>query len=983
MKRKRPDSNLIVLLLFSFFTSAFGQLTIKSTPELDLIYFGKVHEFIVPHLERCYYNSHAHESRIFDYSTREKTTLYLHDFGDYGNAGATCSPWNYMMMELAPNNYAFETLPANERMNWTVNHEMVHIITTDQNTGSDHFYRQLFLGKVADSPEDPLSIFYSYLTTPRRLTPRWYLEGIAVFMETWLAGGRGRAQGAYDEMVFRSMVRDQAPFFNVVGLEAEGTAIDFQVGVNSYLYGTRFVSYLGYTYGPDKLLQWYKRTPGSKRYFATQFKQVYGRSLADEWSRWIEWERNWQQANLDSIRQNPVTAFRPLSKRALGSISRGYYDAARNRLITAVNYPGQVAHIASLDLATGTLDKICDVKGPMLYVVTSLAFDPATSSLFYTSDNARWRDLNVVDINTRKSRLLMKDARIGDLAFNRADSSLWGIRHFNGLSTLVRIPHPYTEWQQIYSFPYGQDVFDLDLSPDGKLLCASLVEISGQQKLISMQTAEPDSIALLFDFESSLPESFTFSADGRYLYGSSYYSGVSNIYRYDLLKKDMDILSNDESGLFRPLPISTDSLLVMRYTGQGFVPGMIAINIPEKVSAVTFLGTQLVKKHASVQKWMIGSPRRINLDSLHISTRPYHSLRHMRLTSAYPIVQGYKENAAVGYRANLADLIGIASLELAALYSPDQNLPSSERLHLGLDFRYWQWHLNASLNGTDFYDLFGPTKVSRKGYTVGLEHFRSLIYDKPRTLDLTIGVKHFGGLEKLPDYQNISAPYSQMSSARIALDYQDIRKSLGSVDDEKGVIWQATTSAVHVNGKTHPRLYGRLDLGMPLAIGHSSIWLRSAAGYSYGSRTNPFANFFFGGFGNNWVDNGSEKRYREYYSFPGVALNEIGGKTFGKAMLEWNLPPLRFSQLGFTSFYCRWMRPALFAAAIQTNFGQTEGTPGSGELGVSRSVGSMGAQIDFRLVTLSRFDSTFSLGYALAIERARKTREFMISLKIL
>ena len=35
--------------------------------------------------------------------------------------------------------------------------------------------------------------------------------------------------------------------------------------------------------------------------------------------------------------------------------------------------------------------------------------------------------------------MLMKDARIGDLAFDRADRTLWGIRHLNGICTLVRI----------------------------------------------------------------------------------------------------------------------------------------------------------------------------------------------------------------------------------------------------------------------------------------------------------------------------------------------------------------------------------------------------------------------------------------------------------------------------------------------------------------------------------------------------------------
>ena len=48
-------------------------------------------------------------------------------------------------------------------------------------------------------------------------------------------------------------------------------------------------------------------------------------------------------------------------------------------------------------------------------------------------------------------------------------------------------------------------------------------------------------------------------------------------------------------------------------------------------------------------------------------------------------------------------------------------------------------------------------------------------------------------------------------------------------------------------------------------------------------RDDPFANFYFGGFGNNYVDHRDEKRYREYYAFPGVELNEIGGRNFVKS----------------------------------------------------------------------------------------------------
>jgi hypothetical protein len=979
---------LIIQILLFFSTSLNAQLNKLETENLTLIYFGKPHEYVVPHLARSFENSLGFHRRLFNYSPSEKVTVFLRDFSDYHYAGATSVPRNFIQIDLAPVNYIFETAPANERMNFTMNHELVHIATTDQATGRDKFFRSIFFGKVWPSADNPTSILYSFLTGPRKLSPRWYLEGLAVFLETWMAGGLGRALGAYDEMVFRSMVRDGSYIYDVVGLESEGTTIDFQVGVNSYLYGTRFVSYLAYQYGPEKVLEWASRTKGSKSYFASQFKKVYGVSLDDEWSRWIEWEHEWQQANLDSIRLNPTTPFRPISKRALGSISRTFYDSTSHNLYAAVLYPGQVAHIAAINVDTGEIEKIGEVKGPALYYASSLAYDPSNGLIFYTTDNNRWRDLNVVNLKTGKSKRFLKDVRTGDLAFNQVDKSIWGVRHYNGISTLVRIPHPYNEWNQIYSFPYGQDIFDIDISPDGSTVTAALVDISGRQKLIKMEVAKlmngETTYEVLFDFENSLPANFVFSPDGRYLYGSSYYSGVSNIYRYDFQEEDMDILSNSESGFFRPVPVSEDSLIVMRYTGEGFVPVMIANEPLENVSAIRFLGNEIVKKHPIVKDWILGSPTSINIDSLTTSSGKYNSFGSIGLTSAYPIVEGYKDFAAVGMRFNFSDLLGLTGFKMTASYSPDQDLPADERVHLGFSFHHWRWKIFATYNGADFYDLFGPTKTSRKGYSLGLQYNKNLLYDNPKTLDFNVSVTGYGGLERLPDFQNVATTFDKLLSARASFDYKYVRKSLGAVDDEKGVRWQLVSQNNYVNSEIFPRVYTNLDYGIPLPIGHSSIWLRSSAGYSFGDRDNPFVNFFFGGFGNNYVDYLTEKRYREYYSFPGVDLNEFGGKNYAKVTLEWNLPPIRFRRVGFTSFYFRWARIALFSSGIRTNLDGEKGGDPPPQFGARRTLFNVGGQIDFRIVMFSRLNSMLSFGYATAIEKDESlSKEFMFSLKIL
>jgi hypothetical protein len=152
--------------------------------------------------------------------------------------------------------------------------------------------------------------------------------------------------------------------------------------------------------------------------------------------------------------------------------------------------------------------------------------------------------------------------------------------------------------------------------------------------------------------------------------------------------------------------------------------------------------------------------------------------------------------------------------------------------------------------------------------------------------------------------------------------------------------------------------------------------LRNSAGAAFGERADEFANFYFGGFGNNYVDRGEIKRYREYYAMPGFELNEVGGRNFAATMLEWNLPPLRFNRAGSPGFYMSWARPAIFARHLTTNLDDSA---------IRREVQSAGLQVDLRFTILSRMDMTLSFGYARGFgdNVVEDQDEFMVSLKIL
>ncbi len=966
-------------LMVWVFPLLHAQLHVHQTKDLRLVYYSKAHEYVVPHIVGCFENALRFERKLFDYTPSEEVTALLQDFGDYASGAANTVPFNLMNIGIAPFSYVYETMPAEERMNLMMMHELVHVITMDKASPRDNFFRSIFFGKVAPIAEQPLSMAYGYFTGPRWYAPRWFVESIAVFLETWMAGGLGRALGAYDEMVFRTMIRDSAYIYDVVGLEAEGTKVDFQVGAASYLYGTRFTSYLALEYGPEKLIRWFNQTPDSKSHFSSQFEHVYGVPLDSEWQRWISWERSWQRANLDSLRRYPVTEFRRLTQRAVGSVSRAFVDSAGGKIYAAVNYPGQTAHLAAIDIATGSVENLQRVRGGALFYVTSLAYDPVSRTLFYTTDNNHWRDLYSYTITTGESELLIKDVRTGDCAFNRADRSLWGVRHYNGISTLVRIPYPYREWNQVNSFDYGKDIFDIDISPDGLHLVGALTHVDGTQSLIRMQTqkllAGDASADTLYDFGNSTPANFIFSGDGRYLYGSSFYSGVSNLVRYDLDAKKMDWITNGETGFFRPVPTSGDSLLTFHFTARGFEPVMVANRTITDVSAIRYLGQAIVEKFPVLQSWALPPPSTINVDSVTISKGEYRPMQNIHLASVYPVVEGYKVYPAYGMRFNFSEPLFLHRMDVSASYTPNKTVPRNERIHAAFNYTFWEWALSGTWNGADFYDLFGPTRTSRKGSSLRLDYKNFWTFEEPESMDLSANLGGYWGLERLPDYQNIAVTYDRFYSLNATLKYSLVTRSLGAVEEEEGVRWGVASLNNYVNKTIYPKIYGSLEYGLLLPIDHSSIWLRGAAGYSWGRREEPLSNFYFGGFGNNWVDHREIRRYRDYYAFPGVGLNAIGGTNFGKLLLEWVLPPLRFRQFGGEAIYCTWAQLSLISNAIVTNMDDAN---------LRSSVADFGAQLDFRVVLFSALESTFSLGYAAAVEEGQRlSREFMISLKIL
>jgi len=138
----------------------------------------------------------------------------------------------------------------------------------------------------------------------------------------------------------------------------------------------------------------------------------------------------------------------------------------------------------------------------------------------------------------------------------------------------------------------------------------------------------------------------------------------------------------------------------------------------------------------------------------------------------------------------------------------------------------------------------------------------------------------------------------------------------------------------------------------------------------------PNSYFYFGGFGNNYLDYRSSQQYRDMASFPGMKIDEISALNYGKVSMELNLTPVRFRKLGFKGLYSTYARMTIFGMGMATNLNYNQ--PQIKQLNYY----SAGSQVDIEIVIFSLLKPTLSFGYAKAYRPTNSHDEFMVSLKL-
>ena len=359
----------------------------------------------------------------------------------------------------------------------------------------------------------------------------------------------------------------------------------------------------------------------------------------------------------------------------------------------------------------------------------------------------------------------------------------------------------------------------------------------------------------------------------------------------------------------------------------------------------------------------------------------------MRFAGAYPTITGFTDAQAwnhvtpvLGYRLFFKDPVGLSSIKLDLGLSPWSNNDWKNKFHVDFEWKYYFWTLKAAWNHTDFYDLAGPMRSSRKGYMVSLayDYTNSLISPYTRTWGFSVAT--YGDMDALPLYQEIEVgDIRSMQTASIYGKISKTRTSLGGVTPEQGFILGAQGYGYLAGGSVYPSIDATADFGFLLPVDrNNSFWLRTAAGHNFGDPKAVFGNTYLGGFRNNRVDYRNAFQYRTALAMPGAAIDAIQAHSYAKATAELDLRPIRLNNFGAMFCYPTWIQCSLFGTGLST------WNPGEPQ----RMFYSAGVQLTTEVVILNYLKTTLSVGYGHlfapeGFPGGRHGNEIMFSLKLL
>jgi Tol biopolymer transport system component len=565
---------LIAVAMFMFPGSLMAQFGLYNHPELswetiETEHF-KIHyhsgEYRTPRLiAKILEEIYDPVTDAYNFEPDAKLDVVVRDHDDYSNGAAY---YYDNKIEIWASSLDFLLRGTSNWLRNVVTHEFTHMIQIQTARKLPRRIPALYLQYFGFEEERRPDVLIGF---PNRIVsypiagtvmPSWFAEGAAQYQtlkqgfETW---------DSHRDMILRTRALNNG----VYSLAEMGVFGKSSIGNESvYNQGFSFITYLAETYGDDVLKKISKKMSSITSFTIERaIGNVTGEDAHDVFNAWkINLEQQYLSRS-DRIDKN-LKQGTIVREAGTGNVypewspdgtSFVYLSNGQSDFLNATNlYVNYTADDETKFLTGGVgSPPVWDRSGER--IVYSKLTQNENSSFFY--------DLYVYTVESGDEEKLTSSARVHYPSIAPDGKTVYYVSASDRFTTLNVIDIETKESKVMKAFEGGEDIFVSSVSPDGNRIVFAVSSGFGRDIAIINSDGTGFRYILKEKYDERNP---TFSPDGQKIYYSSDKNGIYNIYDYNLASKESNPLTNVLGGAFMPSISDKGELIFSLYTDDGY-----------------------------------------------------------------------------------------------------------------------------------------------------------------------------------------------------------------------------------------------------------------------------------------------------------------------------------------------------------------------------------------------------------------------------
>jgi Tol biopolymer transport system component len=549
---KQTNKPLIIffLIIISAF-SLFGQ----NHPELEWFTFESEHFIYHYHkgtertaqmaltiAEKVY----PKVTDLYDWKPADKTHIIIQDTDDYANGGAYYFD-NKILLWASPLEF---DLRGNH--NWirdVFTHEFSHIISLGASMKYPISIPAGFI-QVLDR-EKPIrdNIVLEYpkgigvVPVPNVVVPMWWAEGVAQYQ---FSGSTNDIWDSHRDMILRDRTLNNNlltwPEMFTFGKKGTGNESVYNTGL-------AFVRYLAKRYSPKIHKKITREAQKKTRLsFNKVFKRILGKDGKVIHKEWCDEITNTYKKQTQTIRKNIVKG-KIIFSEGPSNFFPSYSPNGKRLIFTSSKGNDYIGQTNLYEFKKSRVEKIANkTRG-------NIVWSNDGKNLYYAKEQkpdkygSVWFDLAKYNFKNDEEERLTTKARIYSVAVG-PKNEIYLITVHDGSHNIQKYNEKNKKLTPLTDFNNGEQVFTIDVSPDGKKIIFDMALIHGRD-IYSLDIKTKEIIPVVKD-EDHDNRSPVASPDGKYIVFSSDRTGIFNLYKKYFNSDSVEILTNVTGGTFYP-----------------------------------------------------------------------------------------------------------------------------------------------------------------------------------------------------------------------------------------------------------------------------------------------------------------------------------------------------------------------------------------------------------------------------------------------